>query len=188
MEWETTDADPSEVSSGPEAPTIARRLFFPTRFSIESSHNLTEVLETVGLGEYAVGDWLCVPCDEWNFVWRTLCHKCGAPRNVADDDWMEWETTDADPSEVSSGPETQTILRSVLFPTRYTVESSRILTDVLETVGLGEYTDLFSRNHVGVEMFMTLSEEELHFLGVHSFGARKILVDAIRVLLELNGA
>jgi hypothetical protein len=44
MEWETTDADPSEVSSGPEAPTIARRLFFPTRFSIESSHNLAEVL------------------------------------------------------------------------------------------------------------------------------------------------
>jgi hypothetical protein len=29
-------------------------------------------------------------------------------------------------------------------------------------------------------MFMTLSEEELHFLGVHSFGARRILVDAIR--------
>jgi hypothetical protein len=152
MEWETTDADPSEVSSGPEAPTIARRLFFPTRFSIESSHNLAEVLILNNNFFFFFTDtyWLCVLCNTWNFVRRAVCFNCGACRNASDEDCMDWQTSTSFPSsdptpqqetaEVSSGPETQTILRSVLFPTRYTVESSRILTDVLETVGLGEYT------------------------------------------------
>jgi hypothetical protein len=33
---------------------------------------------------------------------------------------------------------------------------------------------LFSSNHIDVEMFMTLSAEELFFLGVQSFGARRM--------------
>ena len=74
---------------------------------------------------------MCVPCRIWNFVWRTVCHKCGAPRGVSDDDWMEWETTDADPSEVSSGPEAPTRARRLFFPTRFSIESSHNLAEVL---------------------------------------------------------
>ncbi|EFX78409.1 hypothetical protein DAPPUDRAFT_105145 [Daphnia pulex] len=120
-----------------------------------------------------VGDWLCVPCDVWNFVWRTVCHKCLAPRNVSENDTMEWETSSY-PSEASSGAEAPTTFRTVFFRTRYNIESSQNLTNVLEAVGLGEYSALFSSNHIDVEMFMTLSAEELFFLGVQSFGARRM--------------
>jgi hypothetical protein len=52
MEWETSSY-PSEASSGAEAPTTFRTVFFRTRYNIESSQNLTNVLEAVGLGEYS---------------------------------------------------------------------------------------------------------------------------------------
>jgi hypothetical protein len=90
---------------------------------------------------------MCVPCGIWNFVWRTVCYKCGAPRGVSDDDRMKWEqscsypSTDADPSEVSSRAKTPIIARRVFFRTKFNIESSRNLTGVLDTVGLEKFAD-----------------------------------------------
>jgi hypothetical protein len=42
------------------------------------------------------------------------------------------------------------------------------------------FTDLFLRNEIDMAMFTTLKDEDLISIGVTSFGARKILLNAIQ--------
>jgi hypothetical protein len=42
------------------------------------------------------------------------------------------------------------------------------------------FTDLFLRNEIDMAMFTTLKDEDLFSIGVTSFGARKILLNAIQ--------
>ena len=42
------------------------------------------------------------------------------------------------------------------------------------------FSDLFLQNEVDLAMFTTLKDEDLISIGIHSFGARKILLNAIQ--------
>ncbi|XP_046446042.1 protein bicaudal C homolog 1-like [Daphnia pulex] len=69
-----------------------------------------------------------------------------------------------------------------LTAARFDPNSSRHLSDFLGTVGLSHYSDLFLRNEIDMAMFTTLKDEDLISIGVTSFGARKILLNAIQEL------
>nr|CAH0102887.1 unnamed protein product [Daphnia galeata] len=63
---------------------------------------------------------------------------------------------------------------------RFDRNSARHLSQLLETAGLSHYSDLFLQNEVDLAMFTTLKDEDLISIGIRSFGARKILLNAIQ--------
>lgn len=91
--------------------------------------------------------------------------------------------------------------------TRFDRNSSRHLSQLLETVGLSHYSgkfkrisnvnfdlfltlafflcfsELFLQNEVDLAMFTTLKDDDLISIGIRSFGARKILLNAIQGIL-----
>ncbi|XP_046645436.1 uncharacterized protein LOC124335976 [Daphnia pulicaria] len=58
--------------------------------------------------------------------------------------------------------------------------SSCRLSQLLDTIGLSHYAEIFIKNHVDLDMFKTLTDEDFTTLGIRSFGARKIMVNAIQ--------
>ncbi|KAI9558095.1 hypothetical protein GHT06_014848 [Daphnia sinensis] len=80
-----------------------------------------------------------------------------------------------------SSPLTESSIPS-LAASRFDRESSRHLSQLLETVGLCHYSDLFKQNEVDLAMFTTLKDEDLISIGIVSFGARKILLNVIQEL------
>ncbi|XP_057380112.1 protein bicaudal C homolog 1-like [Daphnia carinata] len=69
-----------------------------------------------------------------------------------------------------------------LAASRFDENSSRLLSQLLENVGLSHYSNLFVQNEVDLAMFSTLKDEDLISIGISSFGARKIMLNAIREL------
>ncbi|XP_059352077.1 protein bicaudal C homolog 1-like isoform X2 [Daphnia carinata] len=69
-----------------------------------------------------------------------------------------------------------------LTASRFDQNSFRRLSDLLETVGLAHYSDLFFQNEIDMAMFTTMNDEDLISLGITSFGARKIMRNAIQEL------
>jgi hypothetical protein len=78
---------------------------------------------------------------------------------------------------------------------RFDQNSSRHLSQLLDTVGLSHYagrnlfvfifllhyfSDLFVQNEVDLAMFTTLKDEDFISIGIRSFGARKIMLNAIQ--------
>ncbi|XP_045028339.1 protein bicaudal C homolog 1 [Daphnia magna] len=69
-----------------------------------------------------------------------------------------------------------------LAASRFDQNSSRLLSQLLENVGLSHYSNLFVQNEVDLAMFSTLKDEDLISIGISSFGARKIMLNSIREL------
>ncbi|XP_045028337.1 protein bicaudal C homolog 1-B [Daphnia magna] len=81
-----------------------------------------------------------------------------------------------------SSPLTDIYKPTSLAASRFDHDSSRHLSQLLETVGLFHYSDLFKQNEVDLAMFTTLKDEDLISIGIVSFGARKILLNVIQEL------
>ncbi|XP_057379746.1 protein bicaudal C homolog 1-B-like [Daphnia carinata] len=79
-------------------------------------------------------------------------------------------------------PINETYNQPSLAASRFDLDSSRHLSQLLETVGLFHYSDLFKQNEVDLAMFTTLKDDDLITIGIVSFGARKILLNVIQEL------
>ncbi|KAK4018783.1 hypothetical protein OUZ56_000825 [Daphnia magna] len=77
---------------------------------------------------------------------------------------------------------TKSCVPASLTASRFDQNSFRRLSDLLETVGLARYSDLFLQNEIDMAMFTTLNDDDLISLGITSFGARKIMLNAIQEL------
>lgn len=67
-----------------------------------------------------------------------------------------------------------------LSAARFDQNSFRHLTLLLETIGLSHYADLFLTNEIDLTMFTTLTDQDFVSIGIASFGARKIMLNAIQ--------
>lgn len=53
------------------------------------------------------------------------------------------------------------------------------LTDLLNKMGLGKYTDLFQQQEIDLSTFLTMTDQDLKDLGISTFGARRKMLLAI---------
>jgi hypothetical protein len=79
-------------------------------------------------------------------------------------------------------PVDQLSVPSSLAASRFDINSSRQLNQLLEMIGLSRYVDLFYQNEVDLAMFTTLNDNDLQSMGISAFGTRKILLNAIQEL------
>ncbi|XP_028844801.1 protein bicaudal C homolog 1-like isoform X2 [Denticeps clupeoides] len=77
-------------------------------------------------------------------------------------------------------------ISSVSSSSRFSLSSSLKISDLqvlFSTLGLGKYTDIFRQQEIDLQMFLSLTDQDLKELGITTFGARRKMLLAIS---ELN--
>ena len=54
------------------------------------------------------------------------------------------------------------------------------------TFGLDRYIGLFQEQEIDLDTFLTMSDQDLRELGVHTFGPRRKMTMAIKIINESN--
>jgi len=75
---------------------------------------------------------------------------------------------------------TSNLIDSVSSLPKPSVATAKDLTTLLHQMGLTKYIELFVEHEIDLELFKTLTENELRDLGIHAFGVRR------RLLLTIN--
>jgi hypothetical protein len=164
MDWQTSTSFPSsvptpqletsEVSSGAELLCITQTVYFRSRFNIESSGILTNVLDAVGLGEFS---------GKQNFfIFKKLVIE--QTNNACGHVGYTFSLSSYGPPRGCHGWGTRYWF-ALLRKSHLYINSS--------------FLEIFSRNHIDTKMFLTLNEVNLTAIGIHSLGARSIVMDAI---------
>ncbi|EFX86929.1 hypothetical protein DAPPUDRAFT_312371 [Daphnia pulex] len=91
-------------------------------------------------------------------------------------------SSDSGATSLSSPRAGDSCIPASMAASRFDQNSSRHLSQLLDTVGLSHYADLFVQNEVDLAMFTTLKDEDFISIGIRSFGARKIMLNAIQEL------
>ncbi|XP_046647006.1 protein bicaudal C homolog 1-B-like [Daphnia pulicaria] len=91
-------------------------------------------------------------------------------------------SSDSGATSLSSPLAADSCIPASMAASRFDQNSSRHLSQLLDTVGLSHYADLFVQNEVDLAMFTTLKDEDFISIGIRSFGARKIMLNAIQEL------
>ncbi|XP_046458668.1 protein bicaudal C-like [Daphnia pulex] len=91
-------------------------------------------------------------------------------------------SSDSGATSLSSPRAADSCIPASMAASRFDQNSSRHLSQLLDTVGLSHYADLFVQNEVDLAMFTTLKDEDFISIGIRSFGARKIMLNAIQEL------
>ncbi|XP_046646996.1 protein bicaudal C homolog 1-like isoform X2 [Daphnia pulicaria] len=94
------------------------------------------------------------------------------------------DTSSPDSSTTNSSPRyaNESSIPASLAASRFDQNSSRHLSQFLEAIGLSHYSDLFIQNEIDLAMFTTLKDEDLLSIGIRSFGARKMMLNAVQEL------
>lgn len=82
--------------------------------------------------------------------------------------------------KLESGIKMEPSVPASLSAARFDLNSYRQLAMLLETLGLSHYAEIFLTNEVDLTMFSTLTNQDFISIGISSFGARKIMLNAIQ--------
>ncbi|XP_046648649.1 protein bicaudal C-like [Daphnia pulicaria] len=67
-------------------------------------------------------------------------------------------------------------------PVTFAPESWNLMEQLLVGTNLSEYSGVFRANHIDLNMFSHMTEEDFNNIGITSFGAKKILLEAIKAM------
>ncbi|XP_032794013.1 protein bicaudal C homolog 1 isoform X1 [Daphnia magna] len=89
-------------------------------------------------------------------------------------------------SSVKNGPDfgfSSNLIDSVSSLPKPSVVAAKDLSTLLHSMGLTKYIELFVEHEIDLELFKTLTENELRDLGIHAFGVRRRM---LLTIAELN--
>ncbi|XP_046462366.1 protein bicaudal C-like [Daphnia pulex] len=89
-------------------------------------------------------------------------------------------------SSVKNGPDfgfSSNLIDSVSSLPKPSVAAAKDLSTLLHSMGLTKYIELFVEHEIDLELFKTLTENELRDLGIHAFGVRRHM---LLTIAELN--
>jgi len=111
--------------------------------------------------------------------------ESGSGRLFKEDPPQLLDLLQTSPSPASSSSSSgEQCLPVSLSAARFDANSFRHLKQLLHTLGLPHYSDLFLENEIDLALFTTLTDENLLSIGVSAFGARKIMTSAIKELTQ----